>query len=861
MKRALFLTLTALLVLLLGAAALADADFTFQEHQISIFEGDVITIPLNRSGMAAQAEVTWTSSNTKAATVDENGTVTGLNKGTTTIKATCKVNGVYKTTTANLTVQRAATGLEVNEKNLTVLQPDDPTLAGLLTMEFDEENQADALLPVLMLSVGTDYSISATVTPKDASSTNIVLTADDQELLKIRGRNISPQGPGECILTVASEICPDVQQRYHVFCLQPVRSLTAAVNPAIIGIGGTAQASVTVKPENATIATVTWTSMTPAIVSVDESGVVTGLSKGSGKIRAVANDGSGRTGEVNIRVDQQPTSITVNATKGTNVAAGESISLTATVLPANVSNKNVVWTSTDPTIASVNTNGRVTGVKRGTALIICTSVVDGSVSGSIPVSVIQLVTGITPDSKTATTYVGETVQLGWTISPADADVRDVTFTSDNTRVATVDSNGTVHGLVRGEANITIRAADGSNKSARVTVTVGQHVEGITLKPASVTVDTGKTATVTPTIQPNNATNKKVTWTSLDPSIATVNENGRISGLKAGSTVIICASQENPGIQTACPVTVTQKVTSVTVSPESLILQVGDTFPISWTVGPEDATDKSVKLTSNNRDSATVSQDGTVTAVKRGEGYITVKAEDGSNKSARVKFTVFQPVLGVHMKNEYVAVEQGESVRIQAVLEPSDANNTSMTWFSDNTGVATVSGTNTRPTVKGKGRGNAMLTGITEDGGFVTNCMVKVGNFLNALEIQQIYLEDNKIKITVRNWGNMTIARFDFKVEVKDVFDAPLPVTRNGKNIFTGYYSESLKAGATTIHGRFTFSNFVQPQMNIGTVIYTLTSYTTADGYVYTYPADKQPSFTYIDPSYIGPRDDHGPGGE
>ncbi len=861
MKRALFLTLTAVLVLLMGTAALADADFTFLEHKITIFEGDSVTLALDRTGLAAQAEVTWTSSNTKVATVDENGTVTGLTKGTSTIKATCKVNGMNKTTSANLTVQRAVTGLEVNEKNLSVLQPDDPTLAGLLTMEYDEENQADALLPVLMLSVGTDYSFSATLTPKDASSLNIVVSTDNPDLLKVRGRNVTPQGPGECILTVASEICPDVQQRYHVFCMQPVRSLTASVAPAAIGIGGTAQATVAVKPENATIATVTWTSLTPAVVAVDENGVVTGLSKGSGKLRAVANDGSGRTSEVTIRVDQQPTSITVNATKGTNVAAGESISLTATVLPASASNKNVVWTSSDPTIASVNQNGRVTGVKRGTAVIICTSAVDAGVSGTIPVSVIQLVTGITPENKAVTTYAGETIRLGWTISPADADVQAVTFTSDNTRIATVDSDGTVHGLTRGEANITIRATDGSNKSTRVTVTVGQHVEGITLKPATVTVDTGRSTTVTPTIQPGNATNKKVTWTSLDPGIATVNENGRITGVKAGSTAIICASQENGGIQAACPVTVTQKVTSITITPDSLYLKVGDYCPISWVVGPEDATDKSVKVSSNNKEVATVTADGMVTAVKRGECYITVKAADGSDKSARIKCTVIQPVLGVHMKNEYVALDQGDSIRIQAVMEPADASNTNMTWFSDNTNVVTVSGTNNRPTVKGKNKGSTVITGITEDGGYVTNCMIKVGNYKDALEIQQVYLEDNKIKITVRNWSNMSIARFDFKVECLDLFDMPIAVTKNGKNSFNGYYSERLKAGETTVHGRFTFSGYSQPDMNIGTVVLTLTSFTTTDGYVYTYPTDKQPSFTFISPDHVGPRDDHGPGGQ
>ena len=852
MKRFLLMMLTLALALLTGTAALADADFTFAEHKLQMMEGDELTLTLERSGAAASAQVTWTSSNPKVATVDANGTIRALTRGETTIRATCKVNGLNKVTSANLAVMRAVTGLQVKEENLTVLPPDDPSLAGLLTLAFDEEHADDALLPVLVLSAGSEYTISATLTPSDASSKAFTVTADVPDLLRIRGRNVVPEGPGECILTVASEICPEVQQRYHVLCVQPVKSLTATVLPESIGVGGAAQASVTVNPANATITSVTWSTSTPSVITVDANGVVTGLSKGTGRIKATANDGSRRSSEITVRVEQQPTAITVNAARGTSVAAGDSISLTATVLPANANNKNVVWTSSDPAVASVNNNGRVTGVKRGSAVITCASASDSSVCGSITVSVIQKVTGITPDSKTAMTYAGETVRLGWTVSPADADVQEVTFTSDSPRIATVDADGTVHGLTRGTAEITIRATDGSNKSTRVTVTVGQHVEGITLKPTSVKVDTGRSTTVTGSVVPANATDKKITWTSLDPAIATVNESGRVTGQKAGSTVIIAASHENGAIQASCPVTVVQKVTGITATPDTLILRVGDTFPVSWTVAPADATDKSVTLTSSKRDVATVSPDGVVTAVKRGECNIIVKAADGSDKTARIKCEVIQPVLGVHMKEEMVAVEYGYSQRIQAVMEPADANNTNMTWFSDNPSVVTVSGTTNRPTIHGKGFGIATLTGITEDGGYTTTCTVKVDSFLNALEIQTVYLEDNKIKLAVANWTSMNFARFDIHVECLDLYDNPLPVNKNGKNTFNGYYAEPLRAFSTTTHGRFTFSNYAQPSQEIGVVTLTITGLTTQDGFVYTYPGDKQPTFTFINPNHVGP---------
>lgn len=850
------LLILTLLACLLCGAALADQDFTFSGHRFSVFEGETLQIELLRQGVTADNDVSWTSSNQKVATVDSNGLVTAKTKGTVTIAAQVRANNRNYRTTATVNVLRAVTGLTVNENSLTVRQPDDISLEGLLMLNLenpdDPENPLIPEEPVLVLTVGTDVTLNVTMTPRDASSTRSVVSADDDgELLRISGRTISPKAPGECMLTVASEQNPEVSVRYHVLVIQRVRGVSVRLDTNTIGVGGMAQATAVIQPDNATVQAVEWSTSTPRIIAVSADGVITALSKGTGRVRATAVDGSRRYGEATITVAQMPTAITLSR-GGTTVAVGKSITFTATVSPSNANNKNVTWSSSDPGVATVNASGRVTGVSRGTCAIICTSQAAPTVMAVQEITVTQPVERITPSQTRVSVRVGESIELGWSVTPANANDQSVSFSSASNRIATVNGSGMVTGVSKGETTITISANDGSGRSARVTVTVEQPVTGLTLRQTSVSVVTGRYTTLTATVSPANANNKRVTWTTTDPAIATVNNSGKVTGVKAGTAVITCASQDNPEISAICTVTVVQLVTSITLTPSSVELNVGESASLQWNVLPYDATDKTVTLRSSNTSVATVDPDGTIHARSRGECNITCAANDGSQKSARVHVVVIQPVEGVHMRNDQVTVDVDERVTIQAELEPTNANNNRMTWTSADPRIATVSGTTNRPSVTGRAWGSTTVTGVTEDGGFSTVCYIRVGTYAKALEITDLYLQNNRIKMAVKNLSNMNITRFYFTVQVYDIYDNPLPCTTNGLSYFTGYYLDELGEGLTTTHGRFHFDDFVQPEQQIGTVVFTLTGYRCDDGFAYSYKVDEQPKVTLQSEFRVGP---------
>ena len=166
------------------------------------------------------------------------------------------------------------------------------------------------------------------------------------------------------------------------------------------------------------------------------------------------------------------------------------------------------------------------------------------------------VTGVTIKSST-TLQAGSSETLTPTITPSNASNKNVTFTSSNKAVATVDSNGTVTAVSPGTATITVKTADGG-KTDTCTVTVTAKpipVTDVSLDKSSISLNVGSTAKVTATVSPSNATNKACSYSSTNPSVADVDQNGNITAKAAGSAVIVAKTQDGE-LTAECTVKVT-----------------------------------------------------------------------------------------------------------------------------------------------------------------------------------------------------------------------------------------------------------------------------------------------------------------
>lgn len=319
---------------------------------------------------------------------------------------------------------------------------------------------------------------------------------------------------------------------------------------------------------------------------------------------------------------------------------GDSEKLTATVSPANADNQKVTWKSGDDQIVSV-VEGVVTGVGEGDAVVTVTTV-DGGKTATCAFSVSKKpvpVTGISLDQKSASLVEGTTLQLTATVEPEGADDPSFTWKSDKESVATVSDEGLVTAISVGTATITVTTTDGG-KTDECVITVTAKpvsVSGVSLDKANATIKVDETVTLTATVSPADATNKEVSWKSSDETVATV-KDGVVKGIKEGKATITVTTADG-GKTATCEITVsnTIAVESVSLDKTSTDVAVNQTFTLTATVLPENATNKDVTWSSSDETVATV-ENGVVKGIKVGTATITVTTADGG-KTATCVVTV------------------------------------------------------------------------------------------------------------------------------------------------------------------------------------------------------------------------------
>ena len=216
------------------------------------------------------------------------------------------------------------------------------------------------------------------------------------------------------------------------------------------------------------------------------------------------------------------------------------------------------------------------------------------------------------------------------------------------------------------------------------------VSGVSLNKTSLNLTEGGSETLTATVTPDNATNKAISWKSSDTGVATVDNSGKVTAVKAGSATITVTTSD--GSKTAtCSVTVTAKtvsVTGVTLDKSTLELTEGAEGTLKATITPSDATNQVITWSTSDQNIATVS-DGKVTAVKAGEATITVTTSDGG-KTATCKVTVKAVALeGLSVNPATLEIIEGETKQLEVKFTPETFGDKTVQWASDNTNVVTV----------------------------------------------------------------------------------------------------------------------------------------------------------------------------
>lgn len=430
------------------------------------------------------------------------------------------------------------------------------SVPGLLAVSCGEKVPQEIAVSSVTLSQsnaemleGETVQLIATVLPSDASDKSVTWASSKQSVA-----TVSPSGlvfavsEGVSTITASaggkSATCAITVTRQKI----EVTSITLDRSSLSMEVGGTALLVAKVSPADATDKTVKWTSSDASVASVDGNGVVSAKLEGSAVITASAGEKSAACLVTVARKIIPVQSVTLDRTAVT-LEVGASTTLVATVSPSDATDKTVTWTNSDNSVLSLDGNGKITALKEGTATI---TAVAGDKSASCSVTVsksVVPVTSVTLDRTSVTFNKGESTKLSATVTPSDATDKTVSWSSSDMTVVRVEQDGTLNALRGGTATVYAKAGE---CSASCHVTVLSPVTGVTIDRESLPLVVGETATLVATIQPEDATEKTVTWTSSDSSVASVDASGKVTGVKKGSATITASAGERSA---TCVVTV------------------------------------------------------------------------------------------------------------------------------------------------------------------------------------------------------------------------------------------------------------------------------------------------------------------
>ncbi len=618
---------------------------TLDKTQVSLKAGETSKLTATVSPeTTTDKTVTWTSSNPQVATVDNTGTITAVSLGEATITATC---GSVSTTCKVTVVATPATGVTLDKTQVS-------------------------------LKAGETSKLTATVNPDTTTDKTVTWTSSNPLVATVDNNGtVTAVSLGEATITAK---CGSASATCKVTVVAtPASSVTLDKTQVSLKAGETSKLTATVSPETTTDKTVTWTSSNPLVATVDNNGTITAVSLGEATITAKCGTATA-TCKVTV-VATSATGVTLDKTQ-VSLKAGDTSKLTATVSPETTTDKTVNWTSSNPQVATVDNNGTVTAVSVGEATITAKC---GSATATCKVTVIATpAASVILDKTQVSLKAGETSKLTATVSPEDATDKTVTWSSSNTQVATVDNTGTVTAVSVGEATITAKCGS-ATATCKVTV-IATPAASVILDKTQVSLKAGETTKLTATVSPETTTDKTVTWTSSNPQVATVDNNGTVTAISVGEVTITAKC----GSATAtCKVTVVATPASgVTLDKTQVSLKTGETTKLTATVSPSDATDKTVTWTSSNTQVATVDNNGTVTAVSVGEATITAKC--GSASATCIVKVVSHDTLVVNLNYKQATMEKDETLQLIATVSPETTTDKTVVWSSSNEEVAIVS---------------------------------------------------------------------------------------------------------------------------------------------------------------------------
>lgn len=612
---------------------------------------------------------------------------------------------------------------------------------------------------IIHIPVGSQNLLNAIVKPTNAINKNVSWNSLNNSIATVSSGTISAAGVGNTLVIVTTQE-DGFKDTTTVQVYQPVTGITLNTEYLSLMLDSIAILSAQIVPVNASNQNYTWGSLDPNIASVS-NGIVTPVNPGKTLVYARSEYGN-HYAFCYVHVKNIPVSgITLDYSDVTLEIGDTTLLLTATVNPVNATNKNVIWPSNNSAIATI-TNGTITPVTMGTTYVSATTL-EGNFTATCVVRIVDSIVHVTSVNINQDSLVlnsnGASQLLTATILPANATNKSLIWSSANPSIASV-LNGTITPHIEGNTWIYAISVDGGLiDSCAVTVRAFIAVNGINIIDDSIMVPiTGNPVACTVQVLPANATNKNINWSVKNTDIAIVT-SGIIIPMATGTTMLYAVTQDG-GYIDSCEVIVYVPVTSVNLSANQIIVSTtGQPYTLTAQVLPANATYQTINWYSTDTTILKVNN-GLIIPIGAGNATIyAVSVEDGHYDSCIVTVNIGVTGLNILQDTIVLGTASGPDT-LYAITIPANATNQNFSWISGNVNIVTVNNGIVTPVAGG----NAFVYAISNDGGYLDSCFVKVNISVTSINLVQT-------SVTLVEGGNhdtLTVYVFPLNATNRDV---------------------------------------------------------------------------------------------
>lgn len=630
-----------------------------------IYGCDLTYLPTNTS----ERSVVWASSNPDVLTVDELGKITTLSEGSAVVTVT-------STLYPNIS----------DSVEITVAYPPEPEKIPVQEVSITALKVGSTSLPLTnpTMKIGAQGKLSSRVLPSDASNKSLIYTSSTPAVIQVYADGtVKALSKGEATITVISEENPSIQATITITVIEiPVTKLTISNQKSALYVGDSHALDVIYTPTDTTQKGAIWSSSDKSVLTVSKTGVVKGVKEGTAIVTVTSSENSTITDSYTVTVSIKPSDPEVLVTgismkNKTEIGYVKSThTLSATISPSNATNKGVIWSTSDSSVATVSQKGVVTFLKAGQVTITVKSAA-AEYSDSVTITVKEVLSTTITLTNEGLTFEGEntysitrfdSASLFATLD-ANATILKVDFTSSDPSIATIGQDGVIEALQRGSTTITVSTSyEGQTTSVSFILLVRgllPDVERIELLHAHEFGYVGSSCTLTAVFYPITSTDG-LAWSSSDTSIATISQSGKVTYHKAG-TVTITAKCNSFEVEQSLIITIKEVLSeSISLRINGLSKNEDGTYGLkegkSAKIGAmldANATILHVEFISSNPAIAKIGQDGSIEALEAGTVTITVSTSyDGETTSESFVLTINPLTFKDTIENFYYTIRKG-----------------------------------------------------------------------------------------------------------------------------------------------------------------------------------------------------------